>query len=162
MPGYKGHLVGGTVAYGLFLVGVIGMAKPSLLMAGEWLLFALAGALFPDVDIKSKGQKYFYFIVLLFFIAFAAQQRFEMLACCSFVVMVPMLVRHRGIFHNPLFVTIVPLCAWGIVSSLKPAISQRFFVDVLFFIVGALSHIWLDLGTSQMMKRLFIKKKKRW
>ena len=162
MPGYKGHLVGGAAVYVLSLCCIIGVVKPSLLMASEWLIFTLAGALFPDVDIKSKGQKYFYFVVLFFFIAFAAQQKFEMLACCSFIVMVPMLVRHRGIFHNPLFVIAVPLCVWGIISSLKPALSQRFFVDVLFFIVGALSHIWLDLGTSQMIKRLFIRKKKRW
>ena len=161
MPNYKGHLVGGVVAYALFLGAFIGITKPSLLTASEWLFFTLAGALFPDIDIKSKGQKYFYYAVLLFFIVFAAQQKFEMLGCCSFIVMIPMLVRHRGIFHNPLFVIVVPLCVWGIVSSLKPGLSHRFFLDILFFIVGALSHIWLDLGTSQMMRRLFSKKKRR-
>jgi len=69
MPGYKGHLVGGTVAYGLLFFGLVGVVvkQPSMLTAGEWLLFALAGSLFPDIDIKSKGQKYFYYVIFLFF-----------------------------------------------------------------------------------------------
>jgi membrane-bound metal-dependent hydrolase YbcI (DUF457 family) len=162
MPNYKGHLVGGFAAYALFLFFFIGIAKPSLFVAGEWLIFTLAGALFPDIDIKSKGQKYFYFSVFLFFIVLASYQHFEMVTCCSFIAMVPMLVRHRGVFHSPLFVIITPLIIWMIVSSINPAKTDHFFLDSFFFIIGALSHIWLDLGTSQMMRRLFIKNKKRW
>jgi membrane-bound metal-dependent hydrolase YbcI (DUF457 family) len=161
MPNYKGHLVGGVALYALLLFGFVRIANLSLPMAAEWLFFILAGALFPDIDIKSKGQKYFYWAAALLFVVFAAQQRFEMLTCCSFIIMTPMLVRHRGVFHNPLFVIAVPLITWGVISSIKPANSYRFFLDMLFFIAGALSHIWLDLGTSQMMRRLFIKKK-RW
>src|SRR5438309_2217826 len=71
MPGYKGHLVGGTVAFGLLFFALVGVVvrQPSMLIAGEWLLFALAGSLFPDIDIKSKGQKYFYFD---YFVRFSA------------------------------------------------------------------------------------------
>lgn len=161
MPNYKGHLAGGLALYALLLFGFVGVSRLSFPIAIEWLFFILAGALFPDIDIKSKGQKYFYWFAVLLFTVFAAQQRFEMLACCSFIIMTPMLVRHRGVFHNPLFVTVVPLIAWGMISSINPVNTYRFFLDMLFFIAGALSHIWLDLGTSQMMKRLFIKKR-RW
>lgn len=162
MPGYKGHLAGATVLFGVILFGLFGVIKPSFITAAEWFGFILAGALFPDIDIKSKGQKYFYYVVILFFVGCAAQQRFEMLACCSFIVISPMLVRHRGIFHNPLFVIIVPLSAWFLVGTYFPHMSRRFLHDTIFFIVGALSHIWLDLGTSQMVRRVFIKSKKRW
>lgn len=162
MPNYKGHLVGGAVVFGLIFFGLLGALRPSLLTAAEWLFFTLAGALFPDIDIKSKGQKYFYYVVLLFFVAFALQQRFELLVCCSFITISPMLVSHRGIFHHPLFVIVVPLIAWLLVRVLWPDISQCLLYDTLFFIAGALSHIWLDLGTSQMMRKVFIKSKKRW
>jgi membrane-bound metal-dependent hydrolase YbcI (DUF457 family) len=162
MPNYKGHLVGGMVAYGLLFFGVFAAQKPSLSIAGEWLLFTLAGALFPDIDIKSKGQKYFYYLALLFFIVFAAQRRYEMLSCCSFLIISPMLARHRGIFHNPWFVTATPLIFWLLISAAFPHLSRQLFYDTLFFIFGALSHIWLDFGTSQMLRRLFMKKKKRW
>ncbi len=158
MPNYKGHLVGGIIAYGVLFFAVFAAQKPSLLIAGEWLLFTLAGALFPDIDIKSKGQKYFYYVVLLFFIIIAARQQFKTLACCSFIIISPMLVRHRGIFHNPLFVIIMPLLVWVFIGRALPHISQQLFCDTLFFIMGALSHIWLDLGTSQMVRKLLARR----
>jgi membrane-bound metal-dependent hydrolase YbcI (DUF457 family) len=159
MPNYKGHLVGGLIAYGLLFFGLFAACKPSLLVAGEWLVFTLAGALFPDVDIKSKGQKYFYFVILLFLIILVTQQRFEMLACCSFVMISPMLVNHRGIFHNPWFLIAVPITMWILLSIAMPHLSRQFFYDGIFFIAGALSHIWLDFGTRQMMHKIFMKKK---
>jgi hypothetical protein len=164
MPGYKGHLVGGTVAFGLLFFGLVGViiAQPSMLTASEWLLFTLAGSLFPDIDIKSKGQKYFYYVIFLVFIILAAHQRFEMLTCFSFITITPMLVRHRGIFHNPWFVIGLPLILWIVVSAAMPKVSERFFFDMLFFMIGALSHLWLDFGTRQMMQRSFPRKKKRW
>lgn len=162
MPNYKGHLAGATILYVFIVFICIGMIKVSFFCAIEWLLFILAGALFPDVDTKSKGQKYFYFVALLFFIFLTVRKHFEMATCCSFIIMTPLLVSHRGIFHNPWFVIITPLCVSAIIHSLMPRISYRFFLDTLFFIAGALSHIWLDLGTSQMMKKICGKKRKRW
>lgn len=163
MPNYKGHLFGGLVLYVMILFVCMGlMIKFSLFRAIEWLFFILAGSLFPDIDTKSKGQKYFYFATLLFFIFLAVRKQFEMATCCSFMIMTPLLVNHRGVFHNPLLVIIVPLCAWAVIHSLVPKVSYRFFLDILFFIAGALSHIWLDLGTSQMVSKVWRKKKKRW
>ncbi|HMK32921.1 MAG TPA: metal-dependent hydrolase, partial [Nitrosopumilaceae archaeon] len=135
----------------------------SALTAVEWLIFIVAGALFPDIDIKSKGQKYFYYLVLLLFIIFAAQQRYEIVACFSFIVISPMLVHHRGVFHNPLFIIVISLLAWGIISAIIPQVSYQLFLCALFFIAGSFSHIWLDLGTRQTMRRLLPqKRRKRW
>ena len=163
MPGYKGHLVGGVIAFGLLFFGVMSaiVPEPSRFTIGEWLLFALAGCLFPDIDIKSKGQKYFYYVVLVCFIILAARQRFQMLTCFSFIIITPMLVRHRGIFHSPRFVIALPLLLWIVVAMSMPQLATQFFVDMLFFITGALSHLWLDFGTRQMMSRLLTRRKKR-
>ncbi len=165
MPGYKGHLVGGTIAFCLVLFGLVGLViipQPTHLMMGEWLLCVLAGALFPDIDIKSKGQKYFYYAVLVVLFVLAYQQRLQMLTCFSFVMITPMLVKHRGIFHSPRFVIALPLLVWVIVATLLPHKAMHLFVDTMFFIVGALSHLWLDFGTRQFLWRLFPRKKKRW
>jgi len=161
MPNYKGHLVGGLAAYGLLYGLLVGVLRPSRFTAFEWLIFTLAGALFPDIDTKSKGQKYFYYGAFLFFVILAMQEQFHMLTCCSFIIMLPLLVRHRGIFHSPRFVIAAPLIVWIFVSMVMPRMVHLFFFDTLFFIVGAFSHIWLDFGTSTMLRRLFIRKN-RW
>jgi len=165
MPGYKGHLVGGIIAFGLLFIALMSLIftqQPSHVMIGEWLLCALAGALFPDIDVKSKGQKYFYYVALVCLMVLAYQQRLQMLTCFSFVMITPMLVKHRGIFHSPRFVIALPLLVWIIIATVLPQRSSQLFVDTLFFIGGALSHLWLDFGTRQFLWKLFPRKKKRW
>jgi len=162
MPNYKGHLAGGIVVFAMVFSSICMMQKPSLSIAMEWLIFTLAGALFPDIDIKSKGQKYFYYAVFLFFIVLAARQQFVTVTCCSFIFITPMLVRHRGIFHHPLFVIAVPIMCWAFLSTIiTPYTSRRLLWDTMFFIAGALSHIWLDVGTRHMVRGMF-GRKKRW
>lgn len=142
MPNYKGHLVGGVFTYALiiFIIGTV----PSVVTAVEWLFFTLAGALFPDVDIKSKGQKYFYYGVFALFCLLAYQGCFYHISCCSFIVLTPMLVKHRGIFHRTWFVIAIPILIWMGISISFPHLSQQLFCNTLFFIIGALSHLFLD------------------
>jgi|HubBroStandDraft_1064217.scaffolds.fasta_scaffold118311_1 hypothetical protein len=159
MPGYKGHLVGGIVAFCILFVVAMGI-NPSYYTAGEWLLCTLAGALFPDIDVKSKGQKYFYYVVLAGLVFLVMQREFEVLTCFSFIVITPMLVRHRGIFHSPRFIILMPLMVWIMIAMVFPSTAQPLFFDTMFFIAGAFSHLWLDFGTRQMMYKLTYRKKK--
>ncbi|HEB41493.1 MAG TPA: hypothetical protein ENI08_00545 [Candidatus Dependentiae bacterium] len=154
MPGYKGHLIGGVAAFGITLLvsTKIFALDYSLVMAAEWLICALAGSLFPDIDVKSKGQKYFYWVVLALFIFCILWQKYKLLAGCSVIVVMPMLVRHRGIFHRLWFVILVPLAIWFFVSFYVPYIQQRMLLDTIFFIAGAISHLWLDLGIRRMLR----------
>lgn len=149
MPNYKGHLAGGLVVYFMVLVVLIG-STPSVVTAFEWLVFALAGALFPDVDIKSKGQKYFYYLVFIALAVLMYQQRFRIASCFSFFAITPMLTKHRGIFHNVWFVVGLPLSIWMAMGMLFPVLAWPLFFDTLFFIAGALSHLFLDRGLSRM------------
>ena len=50
MPGYQTHLAGGAIVFAAVLVCVVPYAHPTVLITGEWLLFSLAGSLFPDID----------------------------------------------------------------------------------------------------------------
>lgn len=154
MPNYKGHVLGGIVVYGIVFCAVASFLHPSFITACEWLLFTLAGALFPDIDIKSKGQKYFYHLILVLLIVLAFHQQFATMACCSFIVITPMLVRHRGIFHRSWFIMTMPIVVWALVSFSFPLLSASLFVNTLFFIAGGLSHIMLDVGIGRMIRHV--------
>lgn len=152
MPGYKGHLAGGCVAFSLAMI-MLYHKCPSSTVAFQWLGSTLAGSLFPDIDIKSKGQKYFYWIVLLIIGLLTIKQQYQLLALCSVFSVLPMLVKHRGLFHRVWFVIGMPLSVWFLVSTYMPGYTYPMFYYTLFFVLGALSHLWLDLGIKQMLRR---------
>lgn len=152
MPGYKGHLMGGAVTYCALLYGVTFYCAPTLLTGIEWFLFALAGSLFPDVDVKSKGQHYFYWIIFALFIYLVMLQRWKMVVFASFFAMLPLLVRHRGIFHRAWFIIFLVTMSAIAIGLYFPKHGQRLWLDALFFLAGALSHLWLDLGLRRMFR----------
>ncbi len=153
MPGYKGHLVGGALAFGVLFFLARLVVQPTWLTTAEWLGFALLGSLFPDIDIKSKGQKIFYWFVMVLFIVLIAQRRFQLLSYVSILAVIPMLARHRGLFHRLWFIIGMPTVAAALIVNCSPKYATPVFFDTLFFIGGAISHLWLDLGFSQMVKR---------
>ena len=146
MAGYKGHLAGGAVAFAFALVFVTNRFSPTLATTAEWLFFSLAGSLFPDIDIKSKGQKYFYWFILLLLLSLSFRKRYDLFMGVSIISVFPMLVNHRGIFHRPWFVIGAPLLLWYLISLQFPGMRTIILLDTLFFIAGAVSHLWLDMG----------------
>ncbi len=152
MPNYQTHLAGGSIAFALALVCIVPYMHPSPLTAGEWLLFALAGSLFPDIDIKSKGQKYFYWMIFILLCILTYTQRFIPLAMISILAMIPMLTKHRGLFHRAWFIIGAPMLLWYTMSVQYPPITRPLFYDICFFISGALSHLWLDMGLRKMIR----------
>jgi hypothetical protein len=152
MPNYKGHLAGGLVVYLIIIYCIMAHYFVSFATGFEWLLFTLAGALFPDVDIKSKGQKLFYFIVLLLFIMLLYYGYTQGLILLGVISIVPVLVRHRGIFHRLWFVVAVPLLGALILCTYMPTCDRIIMIDALFFIIGAISHLWLDFGFLRMFR----------
>jgi hypothetical protein len=118
----------------------------------EWLACALAGALFPDIDIKSKGQKYFYWVIFILLVGLAIQERLDLFMVVSIGAIIPMLVRHRGLFHNLWFLIALAGGFWIFFSTQFPFLSQRLFSDILFFLAGVISHLWLDRGFRRMIR----------
>jgi len=143
MPGYRTHLVGGVAAYGLTLF-LLRSYCGSVFLAAEWLLFALAGSLFPDVDTKSKGRKILYKILFIAMIILALQRKFVPMAIIGFFSIVPLVVRHRGLFHKWWFVIGLPSVVAIGIGLYAPAYARIVVFDAIFFIVGAASHLLLD------------------
>jgi len=154
MPGYRKHL---TVGFCVYVMGIWALRmsghQHSIATGVEWLLCCLAGSLFPDIDVKSKGQYYFYGILLLVLIALTACKSYVMVACLSITSYVPLLVRHRGVFHNPLFITTLSAVMWCIACTNCPRYAHVLSLDIVFFVAGALSHIWLDIGLSNGLRK---------
>lgn len=152
MPGYKGHIAGGLVAYGIGAYIVYTTAQPSAVTLVEWAVCTLAGSLFPDIDTKSKGQKLFYSALAIIMIILFARGCYDVLAVVGMLALVPILTRHRGLFHKPWFIISFALgVAYGC-SVCIPSYAQWLWYDAIFFIIGALSHIWLDIGLRRMFR----------
>lgn len=145
MPGYKGHIAGGIVVFALLLL-LLGSYCMSAHMALAWFIACIAGALFPDIDVKSKGQKYFYWVILALLAYASIRQQYDLLMVISIFSVVPMLVKHRGIFHEPWFLLSLTLSAWIILSTSMPHAAEFSCICLLFFLGGAYSHLFLDRG----------------
>lgn len=146
MPNYKSHISGGFLIFVLMSVLIVPRYHPSLFTMIEWLTCTMAGSLFPDIDTKSRGQRYFYILMILLIILFIASHRYTHLAVISTLSVVPLLVPHRGVFHRLWFVIIIPLIGWGVLVVYFPSLYTALFFDTIFFIAGAISHLWLDMG----------------
>lgn len=151
VPGYRVHLIGGFTAY-VFLLYFMQALKPTPLTMIEWLSLSLIGSLFPDVDTKSRGQLWFFRFIVVILLAFVVHKRFVIAVMISLASCVPLLVRHRGLFHRPWFMISIPFVGVFIISLYMPHYASLCYYDALFFVVGALSHLWLDLGTIKLFK----------
>lgn len=144
MPGYRGHIVGGAATFCVVVLIISKTYQPTLITALQWFLLTIVGSLFPDVDIKSKGQGIFYRVILICLVLLYFQQNWELFAATSFVAMLPLLVRHRGLFHTIWFVVAVPFVLASFVAQSFPQHTTLLMLDAVFFASGAISHIVLD------------------
>lgn len=153
MPSYKGHLIGGLLTY-LAIIQFMKCWEPSYLTLSQGLLFCLLGSLFPDIDVKSKGQNVFYsiFLGLLFLLLY--KQQYCLFVVTSIFGVIPLLVKHRGIFHHIWFLFLLTLGGTWIVKIWCGYFAQLMIYNCWFFFAGALSHVCLDRLISRI-KRVF-------
>jgi hypothetical protein len=114
------------------------------------LLCSIAGSLFPDIDIKSKGQKLFYGLMAPAYIFLFTQKQYMLCFAVGLCALMPVLVNHRGLFHRWWF--IVSFAGlWGYACiSMFPRYTYTVSLATLFFILGSLSHLYLDFGLFKM------------
>jgi hypothetical protein len=118
----------------------------------EWLVCALLGSLFPDIDIKSKGQKIFYGALFMLAFVLLIKKQWRILAYVGIVSIIPLLVEHRGLFHRWWFLIILVVSgAYGMIM-LYPHEAQRIWYDAGFFLLGIASHLYLDMGFRKMFR----------
>lgn len=147
MPGYRGHLVGGTIAWVCAMS--IG-ASLSVISAKTFvfLLCTLLGALFPDIDTKSQGQRFFYTFLFVFYPFLIYYHYFVLCLWLSFFACVPLMVKHRGLFHAYWFNAIAVLAATIFLSACFNGCAELIWNGAFFFLLGAVSHLLLDRMSS--------------
>jgi hypothetical protein len=151
MPGYKGHLAGGFFVF-VVLMLLLSHCNPTACTALQWLSCALAGSLFPDIDVKSRGQNWFYWALFAIFLWLFACKSYFLLSILAIISLIPLLVRHRGLFHKLWFIGMLAAGILCGVAAWAPAYFTMAAFDVLFFCAGVISHLWLDLGIRKMIR----------
>ncbi len=153
MSMYRGHLLGGFAAY-LAVIVLYGIWQDTFAHNFHGLLATLAGSLFPDIDIRSKGQRLFLkllFIAVVF--CLFLQASFPLMMLLIFSVL-PIIFPHRGLFHDTIFVFTLSAFVAGSLIYIMPENSYTILTLFFFFYVGVISHLVLDKG----MKRTFYRK----
>jgi hypothetical protein len=151
MAGYKGH-ISIAVIFGLLLVVGLAFTKAAALMplpdrilhAIIILWLAVIFALFPDIDIKSKGQMLFYRLFFLLDIVLLWSKHLTEAALLGFLAMLPILSRHRGWTHTVWAMLLIPLpILVGPVyfAGLPVAATLPFYLGS---VAGYLSHLVAD------------------
>ena len=156
MPGYRAHVVGGVVAALPLLYLLRSYATPVTMVV--WCACAAAGALFPDVDTKSKGQKWFYRCIIPTLMVLLLLKRLTVFIIIALMSFTPLIVNHRGLFHRLWFIVLPPLGLAGVIAWHYPRYGQGAFFAALFFAIGSVSHLVLDYGPVKMFR---IKKRRR-
>ena len=151
MPNFKGHLFGGLLFYGIAIF-LLSLSQVSWTTQLYWLCATLAGALFPDIDIKSKGQHLFLKILVLLLIVCLFLKAYIPVVMILMLSLLPLIIPHRGLFHDLGFITI--LC--GLIDLLLifflPHKAKTIIVTSLFFMLGVTSHLILDKGLKHTFK----------
>lgn len=145
MANFKGHICGGLVAYGAAII-LISLGSYSLSWHLYWFIATLAGALFPDIDIRSKGQRLFLKILLLLLLLCLWLQAFIPLVIILVFSILPIIVPHRGLFHYLSFNIFCSIVVALFLVLLLPAKIEIILSTTLFFLLGVLSHLLLDKG----------------
>lgn len=147
MPGFRGHLIGALTLFFSFVAVIVHFKlfpEISTMQLTEWGISLCAGALFPDVDTKSRGQQFFYLVLAIVMGVSLMRQRYVTVAICGIVGLLPILVRHRTIFHNAKFVTAIVVFAAIAATVGYPSYASIIATNAVFFWVGIVSHLILD------------------
>ena len=151
MPGYRAHLlVGAAVAAPLAYVCQSQASSPTVIAL--WVGFALAGSLFPDIDTKSKGQKWFYRFWLAALLLLLLLKQYLLFVACALLASAPLVVNHRGLFHKSWFLILAPCLVAAAFVWYMPGSWKAVFFATLFFVAGTLSHLLLDFGPKKMFR----------
>lgn len=153
MPSYRGHIAGGMITY-LTILQCIKYTNPNVHVIIQGLIFCLLGSLFPDVDVKSKGQKIFYTLLLLALLYCLFVYRWDLFIVLSLLGTVPLLVRHRGIFHQIWFLFCLTALIVLITRSRYGQYQNIFLSNGFFFFMGSLSHVLLDCFLTRLKRYL--------
>ncbi|MBY0353375.1 metal-dependent hydrolase [Candidatus Babeliales bacterium] len=153
MPGYRVHLSAGLVTWIVVWQATAHFLYPPTtadLLFGLGL--GLVGSIFPDIDVRSKMQRLFYLsaiVIVPVALWYHAWQFFFCFAAAAFLVAI---VRHRTITHQSWFLVLMPGFFVLYLGYFNQASFNHIISYYLFFVAGALSHVFLDKSITKFKK----------
>ena len=141
---YKGHLAGGIFSFILYMLALVVFfsfnANANVLI---WLGLCLLGAIWPDVDTNSLGQKLFYGIFVVLDSFFLLTGLYKEAALLGFFALLPIIGKHRGWTHTiwAAFLVPSPMLLLPVFNPGVNAGGLEYYVPV---VIGYLSHLILD------------------
>ena len=153
MPSYKTHIVGGIGVF-LILLQLTKSLDPDIPLDNIvlFLLASVVGSLFPDIDVKSKMQRYFYLSALMILPITMLTKAWHLFFITAGVCSVIPILQHRTITHQSWFIITIPgLIALALAFHYNLHFNTTMFT-YLFFAGGALSHIFLDKTLTRIKK----------
>ncbi len=144
MPGYRGHITGAFIVWVVGLTGVLFLRYVSGLQAVMWCFSAIIGGLFPDLDIKSMGQKWLFRALFIIGIVLIFNECYRFMSVMMLIATIPLLVRHRGLLHSLAFISGVTLASSILLCAQFSNCQEMILSNALFFWLGAVSHLLLD------------------
>jgi len=162
MPKYKAHLTAGLVTFILTHKAIL-YFSPKIYNEYQSNLFlylslCLFGSLFPDIDTKSKIQKFFYIFTFSITSVLIISKEWFALSITTPIIFLPLLVNHRSIFHKIWFLSLIATSSLIAMHSYFNYNMQNTLFLLVFFITGCLSHIILDYGIIRFFKQKIIKR----
>ncbi|MGQ0794367.1 MAG: metal-dependent hydrolase [Deltaproteobacteria bacterium] len=141
---YKGHIAGGAAAFAGYIAALVFFFsyQPETSMV-IWFALCTLGALWPDVDTNSFGQKIFYGAFILIDGFFLATERYREAALLGFFALLPIVGNHRGWTHTIWAAFLVP-SPLLLLPMMKPELGfggLEYYIPV---VIGYLSHLVLD------------------
>jgi len=118
--------------------------NPTLIEIFWYIIIATMFALWPDVDIKSKGQKLFYIIFFSTDLYLILTSQFKISAFFGLIIILPILSKHRGWTHTYLAMLLIPS---PILFYPMLSIGSFDFIGFPYYlaaVTGYLSHLLLD------------------
>ena len=154
MANYKGHIVGGLAASGLYAVALsftpieryaenVNVLHSWQALVAIFVIGTLFG-LFPDVDTNSKAQDIFFGIVFPLDVLLLVTGKVHAAAYLGLIAMLPILGHHRGWTHAKWAAVVVPLPILVVPYLYN---QQSLPIAAMYYgaaVVGYLSHLLLD------------------
>lgn len=151
MSSYRGHLFGGVLFFIPFAFALAYLFDFQRISVWEFSLqvailfgITLMFALFPDVDIKSKGQMLFYRIFLALDLLLIFSDHLRESAYLGLFAMLPIISKHRGWTHSVWAVIFIPLPFLLLpmfYTQTRTLIGLPYYLAA---VVGYLSHRFMD------------------
>lgn len=154
MPNFRQHLLGGLLLYTVILLALVTFFHYHISMHRliEWLACIILGSLLPDVDTGSKGRRVWFRLAIITACILVLVHAWLPICVLVVAMCLPLLVRHRGILHSLWFYLV--MCVVIIIMSFCwcPRYVHLVAGDLVFLMLGVLSHLWLDMGLVRMLK----------